>query len=1177
MNDENSRTGSQGKPGEGPVRDAGDYSLRLFDDFPNPIWRSGQDAKCNYFNREWLAFTGRTLEQELGFGWTEGVHPEDRDRCLKTLRDAFDRRAPFETEYRLRYHDGTYRWLLDCGKPYHNPDGTFAGYLGSCYDIHARREAEIALLESEKRYRDMFEINNAVMFIVDPESRQIVDANAAVCRFYGYSRDEMQHLLITQINIQDPQKTTKDMGVAAASPGSVFQFRHKKKNGEIRDVEVFSGTVYFGGRKLLHSIIQDVTDRTRGEEALKESETQYRDLVENVSEVIVSLDHEGKFTYVSPVAQRLYGYAPQELIGKNFLQFVHPDDRDRVTDVFRKELSGIYLADEFRVLAQDHSIHWISVAPRPIERDGNVVGFNYVMTDFTGRKIAEEALRESEQKFREIFSNINDGVEIHELQSDGLPGKYVEANEVSCRMLGYTREELLKMGPFDVAIDYQTPPITEIARQFLTQGRSRFETGHRNRQGTVIPVEINAHVISLGGRKLVLSVVRDITARKKAENEEQLTRERFETLVKIARIEDADEQEISEYILQAARHMTGSTLAFIGRMTPDESVMEIEFWSSSVMKECSVPSSFFHLPVQKAGLWADAVRTRQPKIVNDYAPSPGGKGLPSGHVNITRFLSLPILDNGKVVMVAAVANKPEPYDDADATRLALLMQGVWGHLQQRRADEALRESEEKFRLFFNNVNDAVYVHQIDPDGKPGRLVEVNDILCHNLGYTREELLSLSIPDILSEAGLRRIQETSGVIDHAGQAIFETEHRRKDGSIVPVEVSTHRFTQGKILLALANARDITERKKAEEALLASEQKFHDIFNNSTDAIHINEIGEDGLPGRFSDVNEVTCRMLGYTREEILALGPQDIATSYHDPPVEKILEDQRTKGAARFETEYRTRNGGIIPVEIITHRMILQGRPVMLEVVRDITDRKKAEALLRDFNCELEEQVKAQTEKINASLNEKVLLLREIHHRVKNNLQLIISLTNLQMRESSNPQLIQMMKETQNRVRAMSLVHERLYQSDDIARINLADYTRFLATQIFGFYGTSARQVKLTLDVDRIMLDINTAIPTGLILNELVSNALKHAFPDNLVGEVSITAREEGNAFVLQVRDTGIGMPAGFDWKESQTLGLRLVWILTEQLNGTAELLPAEKGTAFSLRLTKAKGTDSTGM
>jgi PAS domain S-box-containing protein len=131
-----------------------EFYLKLFDEFPAMIWRSGLDAKCDYFNKSWLNFTGRTMEQESGDGWAEGVHPGDLERCLATYLAAFQARRPFEMEYRLRRHDGVYRWIVDVGRPFEDLEGRFAGYIGSCYDI---TERVLADQEREKMIRALQE------------------------------------------------------------------------------------------------------------------------------------------------------------------------------------------------------------------------------------------------------------------------------------------------------------------------------------------------------------------------------------------------------------------------------------------------------------------------------------------------------------------------------------------------------------------------------------------------------------------------------------------------------------------------------------------------------------------------------------------------------------------------------------------------------------------------------------------------------------------------------------------------------------------------------------------------------------------------------------------------------------------------------------------------------------
>jgi len=191
--------------------------------------------------------------------------------------------------------------------------------------------------------------------------------------------------------------------------------------------------------------------------------------------------------------------------------------------------------------------------------------------------------------------------------------------------------------------------------------------------------------------------------------------------------------------------------------------------------------------------------------------------------------------------------------------------------------------------------------------------------------------------------------------------------------------------------------------------------------------------------------------------------------------------------------------------------------------------------------------------------------------VKNNLQIIISLTNLQMRQTEDPAVKLLMAETQNRVRAMSLVHEKLYRSESLSKIDFADYTRFLATQLFSFFGIDTRRVHLDLALRRIMVDINTAVPLGLIMNELISNALKHAFPGERQGTISISGGYDGDLITLIVRDNGVGIPADFDWKNTTSLGMRLVNSLIEQVDGTLTL-DRGTGTTFTVTVKKEPGS-----
>ena len=214
-----------------------------------------------------------------------------------------------------------------------------------------------------------------------------------------------------------------------------------------------------------------------------------------------------------------------------------------------------------------------------------------------------------------------------------------------------------------------------------------------------------------------------------------------------------------------------------------------------------------------------------------------------------------------------------------------------------------------------------------------------------------------------------------------------------------------------------------------------------------------------------------------------------------------------------------------------------GRTIGVEgVLRDITDRKCVE------------------EQVRSSLKEKEVLLQEIHHRVKNNMQIISSLLNLQSRNISDERVKDMFKMSRDRIKSMALIHEKLYQSEDLSKINFAQYVKSLTLHLLHTYNTNVDRIKLDAVVKDVYLDINKAIPCGLIVNELVSNSLKHAFPDNKKGNIHVHLHAGNNGNIcLSVSDDGIGFSKDVDIQKPDSLGLQLVNDLVDQLGGTLKL------------------------
>jgi len=375
------------------------------------------------------------------------------------------------------------------------------------------------------------------------------------------------------------------------------------------------------------------------------------------------------------------------------------------------------------------------------------------------------------------------------------------------------------------------------------------------------------------------------------------------------------------------------------------------------------------------------------------------------------------------------------------------------------------------------------------------------------------------------------------------------------------------------------RDITERKRMEESLRQEKDLWRGTFDSIPDLLAI-----INTEHRVVQMNRAMAEILKVTPDAAQGIfcyhavhgtaGPPDYC------PHDLLLKDKKTHTTDAF-------------LPLLDGYYSITASPLFksdgslfgsVHLAHNITERKKAEELLNRFNEELEQKVRERTdqlhaanlelekevgeharaeERIRASLEEKVVLLREIHHRVKNNLQIIISLLSLQSRYIGDEKIRQAIHESQNRVRAMSQVHEKLYQSPDIAKIDLENYLRYLGNSLFVFYGEKEKRIVFTIKIVDIQVGLDTAIPIGLIVNELVSNSLKHAFPDGRRGEISLEVRRENALITIRYHDNGVGIPADFDWRNAESLGLRLVILLVEQLDGTIDL-ERGPGTLFTI-------------
>ena len=302
------------------------------------------------------------------------------------------------------------------------------------------------------------------------------------------------------------------------------------------------------------------------------------------------------------------------------------------------------------------------------------------------------------------------------------------------------------------------------------------------------------------------------------------------------------------------------------------------------------------------------------------------------------------------------------------------------------------------------------------------------------------------------------------------------------------------------------------------------------------------------GTFTYVNEVFCRFFNKTREDLIGSKWQPLPVDDDSDLVEKklsLLSPAHT--SVSIENRVRSGEGNIHWIQFInTGFFDLNGDLTEIQSVgRDITERKQAE------------------EQIKASLEEKEALLRELYHRTKNNMQVIISLINLQIKDITDENILQMFKATKNRISSMSLVHEKLYQTKNLSRIDLKDYFLELISLLSNSFQDESKRIKIKTDMNEAMVTVDSAIPCGLIMNELVTNIFKHAFPENHSGEIQISLKKSDNDKIeFMVGDNGVGLPLELDIRDVDTLGLKSVVALAEhQLPGSIKVVK-DNGTKF---------------
>ena len=477
-------------------------------------------------------------------------------------------------------------------------------------------------------------------------------------------------------------------------------------------------------------------------------------------------------------------------------------------------------------------------------------------------------------------------------------------------------------------------------------------------------------------------------------------------------------------------------------------------------------------------------------------------------------------------------------------------------LQIKAALNALKGSEENFRRSLEDSPLGVRIATVK-----GETIYINKATLEIYGYeSLEEFCGIPIkerytPQSYAEFQLRKKAREEGDF---GPSEYEINIVRKNGEIRHLQVLRKEVLWNGTKQFQVIYQDISERKQAEsqreaavEALQVSEKKLNE-------AQALGQIGnwEFDINTQKSTWSKQVYKL--YERDPVLGPPTTEEEAAYYSPEQGQILRGY-TRNAIEtgqfFEYDLQATLPSGKHVYLAARMRPIkdaQGRVIKLfGIVQDITERKQAE------------------EKIKNSLVEKEVLLKEVHHRVKNNLMIIIGLIKMEETKVANEMLNPLLQQLEGRIRSMALVHASLYKSKDLAHIDLQNYIETMSAQIHAQFGTD-RDIRFSVQAAGMDVDLDSAVPCGLILNELLTNAFKYAFPAGRPGsgagdcEIKVIVNQEGGMNLLTVADNGVGLPADLDWEKSETLGLRLIKMLSKQINGSIEL-DRSTGTVFCLK------------
>jgi PAS domain S-box-containing protein len=859
-------------------------------------------------------------EDLVGKSVGDFLSPEETERVVKEDQEILEKGSQLVTRTERKMGDEnlifqTYKFPI-------NIKGEMMYVGGISLDITEREKALMALkksqieLQIEKDRIQQYLDNAGVIFVILNTDGTTEFINKKLTEILGYKEEDLIGKnwfdIIYPKNIVDEIKFTFQQVVAGITePAEYLEIVVKTKKGREKTLAFRGITIKDDDDKIVQILAsaEDITERKEMERALQESEERYRKLIDTSPDSIILSDLSGNIILANERAAEMHGYGKaEELIGTSIIELTSIEDRDKILESFRNsDISSEEGALEYTLLRKDGSSFPVELSSSIIlDNEGIPIAVMGVGRDISERKKSELEIIESEEKYRMLFDIANDIVLVHKLASGLQKSFIVDANKRACELLEYTKEELTSISTNRIDSDKiweETQVIPEVREEMKTKGFATFERILISKTGKLIPTEASSHIVKIKGEDLVMSIFRDISERQEAEKALKESEEKYRGF-----IENFD------------------GIAFRGTVD-----FKAQFFHGAVRQITGYTEEDF---IEKGLTWDKVIHPEDLHLT--HAISFDLDNTP----NFSDTMEYRIIrKDGDIRWI-----QQRVRNISDETGKPYLVQGtIHDVTEQKKIEKEIMESEEKFRLLFQNANDAIYLYGISDRGLPSNFIEVNDVAITMLGYSREEFLSMSPNSIAAPDTQKRISEIMKEILKEERLTFDALHVSKEGKEIPVEISSQILILDGRKMILSIVRDISERLQAIEELQKSENLYKTIFEAVGTANAI--VSSEGI---VKMVNTNITKLLGYEKEELEGKEWFNIMAESEIP---RLIEYQKLRAQdpnavpSQYESKVKHKKGDII--DILVNIKVIPGTTDIIASIMDISEMKKTEQEIKE--------------------------------------------------------------------------------------------------------------------------------------------------------------------------------------------------------------------------------------